>query len=164
VVAFQLLSQSLRTDLRFAIFKPCILRHPLYLLWHRVDPSVLSHMCQEHVGMMHLSPQDDLFLPGAKCDKAYYVVEGDVDYIQEPSTSAVTGRTVQKVPKGAWISAAALWCEWIHVGQAVAHTTTKLMWVNAEGVFDTMTRHSLVHDISLRYARSFQQRLCARKT
>jgi hypothetical protein len=161
VMAFQLLSQSLRTDLRFAVFKPYILRHPLFLLWYRVDPSVLSHMCQEHVDMMHLSPQDDLFLPGAKCDKAYYVVEGDVDYIQEPSTSAVTGRTVQKVPKGAWISAAALWCQWIHVGQAVAHTTTELMWVNAEGVFNTMTRHSLVHDISLRYARSFQQRLFA---
>eukprot|EP00972_Heterocapsa_arctica_P003027 448752-Heterocapsa_arctica.AAC.1 len=83
-------------------------------------------MCQEHVDMQHLSPQDDLFLPGAKCDKAYYVVEGGVDYIQEPGTSPVKDRTVQKIGEGAWISAVALWCEWIHVGQAVAHTTTKL--------------------------------------
>ncbi len=130
-----------------------MLKHPPFLVWHRVDPNVLSHMCQEHVGMMHLSPQDDLFLPGAMCGKAYYVMGGNVDYIQEPSTSAVAGRTVQKIPMGAWISAAALWCEWIHVGQAVAHATAKFH-----------VGRCRVHDISIRYARSFQQRLCARNT
>jgi hypothetical protein len=31
---------------------------------YRGDPSALSHMGQEHVDTMHLSPQDDIFLPG----------------------------------------------------------------------------------------------------
>ena len=52
--------------------------------------------------------------------------------------------TVRSVTEGHWMSTAALWSEWIHVGRAVAVTECKVLVLSSRGIFQSMTRSSRV--------------------
>merc|ERR1712113_33536 len=66
---------------------------------------------------------------------------------------------VTAVEEGAWVSEAALWSHWIHVGKLEAEAGCQLMTVSATDLLQILPRRTLIGYMSRYYGRSFHVRL-----
>jgi len=159
VPALALLSSPQRADVHLARSKTCLLRHPLFRLWINLSYQNVGEICVEAMIFQILRPMDDLFVSGSTSHHAFYLVRGSLAYHQDPNTSLVGARTLSNVPEESWICEAALWTEWQHVGTASAHEPCQLMSVHAHSLMASLGKNPVIRDVTLEYARIFQQRL-----
>lgn len=158
VVALDLLSNSLRTELRFAICKEYILSHCLFRLWMNLNLATLQELCNLAVTFTFLQPNDELFVPCQSCDRAFYVCRGDLAYSQTPTTSFVSRATSAPVSRGAWICEAAMFMNWFTVGTLEAMTSVQLFVVDCDAMVECQKKHRLIDGITAAYSRSFHVR------
>merc|ERR1712012_1197794 len=110
-----------------------------------------------------LLPGQQLFLAGTRAEAAYCIVMGMLQYVQSPTSSKVLMDTEDTVVAGAWVSEAALWSHWTHVGTLEASRACELLSLRAEVFTETMDHHGFVRHINRDYARIFHSRLQAAK-
>lgn len=162
VSMLQSLSVSLRAELRFFIFKPHLLRHPLFRLWVNLSPATARHLCYDDSGAVEftfLQPLDDLFVAGETIDTAYFLISGALWYTQEPEFSAVEDKSQMLVKEHTWLCEAALWASWICVGSTEAERMCEVLQIRAEGVFLAMQKHQLINEITVGYGTHFFSRI-----
>uniref|UniRef100_A0A7S0ZN82 Cyclic nucleotide-binding domain-containing protein n=1 Tax=Noctiluca scintillans TaxID=2966 RepID=A0A7S0ZN82_NOCSC len=152
-----LLSSSLRAELRFDMFGRHLIKHPLFRLWHDLSRSFAQDICVSAVEVKHVPADSDLFLAGSAADVAYCQITGCLNYVQDPESSVVKDAVVKLVDPNVWLSEAALWTKWIHVGTAVAVRHSKLIAVNAEEVLRCLPKHRLIHEVSQEYSIQFHR-------
>ena len=155
VDAIQLLSSTLRTELRYEIFQRQMSSHPLFRLWGHLSEITAGEFCAEAVGAQYMNKGDVLFRAGDEGVSAYYLEEGSVQYKQIPQTSPVQDEMVTPVGEDTWLSEAALWMEWIHVGSPEVDVPAKLLTVNSDRMLKAMMRHGLITVITIAYARIY---------
>jgi len=63
VPALSLLSSSLTIELKTSMFKPHLMRHPLFRLWSCLSSSLTQLLC-DSIDTLILQPNDDLFVAG----------------------------------------------------------------------------------------------------
>ena len=153
----RLLSSSLRAELRFDMFGRHLIKHSLFRLWHDLSKSFAQDICVSAVEVKHLPADSDLFLAGSAADVAYCQITGSLNYVQDPESSVVKDAVVKLVDPTVWLSEAALWTKWIHVGTAVAVRHSKLIAVNAEEVLRCLPKHRLIHEVSQEYSIQFHR-------
>jgi hypothetical protein len=163
VPVLALLSSNLRTAVRFETFRQHLTTHPLFRLWAGLDMATTKRLCVDAMDFVFFRPKDDVFTAGSAADKAFFVVSSRLSYTQEPETSPVQERTETEVPQGRWLSEAALWAHWTHVGTAVAEGSCQLLAVAAERVFQAAQRYYLIRDITQEYCIHFHRRLVSSK-
>jgi len=161
VKALELLSRSLRTELRYEIMHPHISTHPLFHLWTSMDDYMVRGLCMDAIEYTYWRPEDEVFYAGTSTDKAYYLAKGKLVYTQYPESSAVEQKIQTPVSQGRWLSEAALWSHWIHVGTTKAHLPSEVLVVPAEGVMHMLKRNRDVLQITLEYGRQFHRRIVA---
>merc|ERR1719476_985491 len=110
VDALHHLSSSLKTDLRFGIFKEQLVLHPLFRLWADVGPGVVRDLCGDEETMSYtwLEPGDDLFVAGTYSSRAFLLAKGALSYQLDREFSFYAGQR-KGVPQGSWLCEAALW-------------------------------------------------------
>ena len=153
--AIQLLSSTLRIELHHEIFKRQMSSHPLFRLWGHLSRITAGEFCAEAVGAQYMNTGDVLFSAGDQCACAYNLEEGSLQYKQIPQTSPVRCEMVTTVREEIWLSEALLWMEWVHVGSPEVDLPAKLLSVNSDRMLKAMTRHGLITDIALAYARIY---------
>lgn len=159
VSALALLSTSVRNELRYDIFKPYLLTHPLFRLVSNLSQVTSHNLCMLSVDFLSLQPKDDLFTAGSLGEHMYFVVSGDLRYTQYPPSSPVTFRKKEDVPPESWLCEAALWTMWVHVGTAIAAVTSRLVTINSVSFVQAMKKHGIVEDIIREYSRIFHMRV-----
>jgi len=166
VTALEVLSTTMRSELRFDIFKDHLLRHPIFRVWTNLNVATVKELCaDDSLDFQLFQPADDVFLPGEQCENAYYLVDGILRYTQDPESSMVDDdeRLVTEVTAGAWLCEAALWSQWVHVGHARAETQCQLLVLPSTRVLDVLRKHGILRDITNEYGKEFHRRLIEAK-
>jgi len=158
VLALSLLSSSMRSELRFDIYKRFLTTHPLFNMWINVSPSTVVYLCTEAMTYQFLQPHDDLFAAGSKSTHAYYVA-GRLKYCQDRESSPSRQASTETTNESVWICEAALWTNWIHVGSAFAETAGQVLAICAEQMIRSLDKQRLIREIAQQYARIFHKRV-----
>eukprot|EP00403_Amphidinium_massartii_P003851 CAMPEP_0178383250 /NCGR_PEP_ID=MMETSP0689_2-20121128/6906_1 /TAXON_ID=160604 /ORGANISM="Amphidinium massartii, Strain CS-259" /LENGTH=1092 /DNA_ID=CAMNT_0020003467 /DNA_START=104 /DNA_END=3382 /DNA_ORIENTATION=+ len=165
VQALNLLSVSLRQELCYATRVPHLRTHPLFAMWMSIDMDAVHALCESAVEFSFLSPQDELFLCGHEADDAYVLLRGLLTYTQVPGKALVNDAFEKECHEGTWIAEAALWSNWLHVGDCVAEASTQLLKINALALVGLLERYantgSHIRALTLIYARNYHVRIVA---
>mmetsp|Transcript_74658 Transcript_74658/g.228436 ORF Transcript_74658/g.228436 Transcript_74658/m.228436 type:complete len:950 (-) Transcript_74658:81-2930(-) len=159
VPALALLSVALRSSLRFAIQRSHLMHHPMFRLWIDIDKAMVQRVCMEAVHFVQLRQKDDLFAAGNIATAAYSLSDGQLVYRQSPDSSAVDEETSTVVSPGKWLSEAALWSEWTHVGRAEALVPCQVLDIHAEKFLETVHLDMIIKDLALEYCKQFFRRV-----
>mmetsp|Transcript_60088 Transcript_60088/g.143180 ORF Transcript_60088/g.143180 Transcript_60088/m.143180 type:complete len:1070 (-) Transcript_60088:62-3271(-) len=177
VTALEMLSRSLHRELRFALFGKHVCTHPLLLSWKSVDAQSVKNLCSDPDGLelVLLLPDDDLFTAGSLAKGAYCIISGTVNYtlddllLEEAERNqdnalqlAQDGEEVddsEKAEVGSWMSEAAWWCWWLHVGTAKCEAPCRLLCLSPENIGRALADNRSVAPYTRLYAAAFHQRI-----
>lgn len=158
------LSPALRKQLLEDIRMPSLLKHPLLQLWSEISMQTLQALCETAVAIKVYLTQEDVFAFGTLAHEAYCVMSGQLTYTQRAGCLPhLHVKRCTEVHQEAWISDAALWAEWTHVGGLVADTQCQLLVLDAKGIAEVMLTNSSISSLTTSYARSFHAQLVAAK-
>ncbi|CAK0822917.1 unnamed protein product [Prorocentrum cordatum] len=165
VTALDCMSASLRSKLRLDVFGRYLKQHPLFRLFMSIEVELVETLCRTCMKYTHLRRQDDVFHPGYEASRAYFFVSGAIVYRQEPGSSLAAGHgTIESyVREQSWISEAALWCHWIHVGHAQASDATELAELHIEPFIEAVDQDSAGSELVRAYGVQFHRRLQSAK-
>mmetsp|Transcript_81406 Transcript_81406/g.228331 ORF Transcript_81406/g.228331 Transcript_81406/m.228331 type:complete len:807 (+) Transcript_81406:2-2422(+) len=148
--------QELRVELRWEMFSPHLLVHPLFCRVEEVMPVLARKLAYSGISTLEMAGEDVLFLAWEEPDPpvVFFVRSGTLSYAhgQGPRGSEV------EVEKGSWLSEAALWTQWVHRGDAEAIQDTSLLLLSAT-VFQDDVVASEVFDQVRRYGGRFLARM-----
>lgn len=159
VTGLQHLSWKLRSELSFGLFKPQIKRHSLFKLMAEMNQPFMQRFCRMCMSFTFRRRQDDLCVAGRSADTCWIFVAGSLVYTQEPDTSPLTHAQVYEIEKGQWISEAALWSNWIHVGTASALLNSELVEIRVQDMWEYMQMAMPVVELAKDYGRKFHKRI-----
>lgn len=153
------LSMPLRSELQLALCNPHFLDHPLLHFLSTFDRRLWAEVCFDCVDFTVLAATDTLFIFHAQADGMHFVARGALQYTVDASFQGSHGKPSEKVGPGDWLSEAALWCQWRHVGCAEVRSATapcEVLLLKAAELIPTLKRGSgLVEQVFWAYARSF---------
>jgi hypothetical protein len=102
---------------------------------------------------------DELFVAGEKSCNAYMIGTGGMKYAQDPFTSPTLMARTTDVVCGSWLSEAALWSQWLHVGTATQEQSGEAIVVNAHEIPDASYCSVNVTAVTREYCIQFHRRL-----
>jgi len=154
-----LLSLSLRHALQLALCNPHLLEHPLLHFLSIADAAMWEEICMRCAHFSVLVKRDSLFVFGAEAEGIYFVVRGPLSYDLDKSFPAQTSETKQ-AETGSWLSEAALWCHWRHMGCAEAKDPAgagccEVLFLQADALIPILTKRGLIGQLAWAYARGF---------
>eukprot|EP00747_Dinoflagellata_sp_TGD_P180234 gnl/TRDRNA2_/TRDRNA2_32338_c0_seq1.p1 gnl/TRDRNA2_/TRDRNA2_32338_c0~~gnl/TRDRNA2_/TRDRNA2_32338_c0_seq1.p1 ORF type:complete len:533 (+),score=50.35 gnl/TRDRNA2_/TRDRNA2_32338_c0_seq1:85-1683(+) len=118
-VAFlELLSEPLRDRLRWEISSPHLVVHPLFDELSRGQTVLPHHLCRATLFTESFARRDTLFSSGQAAKKMLFIIRGHGLYKATRRSFEESG--LQKVHDNDWVSEAALWVHWLHVGDLSA--------------------------------------------
>jgi hypothetical protein len=171
VDALAYLSTKLRLAIRVEQFESHLQRHPLFQLLNRVHQPSHDVICWEAARFTFKNSQDEIFASDVEASAAYLVVSGKLQYVlklpdsgnsRSFSSSLGDARgsgSSFEVESGRWLCEAALWVNWIHVGEAEALSVSQLMAIEYDGFKKALNRHNLVQELASGYALEFLKRV-----
>jgi len=141
------------------IYQPHINTSPLFRLWFSLQTEFVHRLCNAGIDLKVHRPQDHLFSNGFPANHMYYLVSGGLSY----RMMSEFGEACDWLPvKQRWLCEAALWCEWIHVGTALATTGLQVLRVEAAEVVDAINEFSGgFRHVMLEYGNAFHRLLVA---
>jgi len=162
VPALKLLSVAVMENLRFELFKGPLRGHQIFRLMDRSDSEVLKRICNKGISFRSCLADDVLFVQETVCNEAYFVMNGVIDYTQRPLRSTVRSAT-QPEPKratqGEWLSWAAMWSHWFHVGQAQMLQTSEVLTVDVVVMMKCVDTCGDLTNFFQQYSLAFHRRL-----
>jgi hypothetical protein len=182
VDALNLLPLSLRVALELELCRPHLDLNPYFNFVLAVDDATAEELCHNCAEFFMLGKKDTLFLPGVGAVGIFFVTRGALGYTsgaQRPTKSRVmspgatemvskattmVSQSSEPVQQGQWLSEAALWCDWRHVGTAEVDRAPccEILRIGADSLMRFMrSRRGAVGQLSWAYARSFHALLSA---
>ena len=161
VQVLDILSLSLRMDLRFAIQSPHLAAHPLLRFVLNLDQFLIRGLCWKAVESRVLRAKDDPFGAAAVAGRTSVLTNGTMEYTQDPSSSAVHVEEKTEAGQGQWICDAALRCEWTHVGRMEAVHASELLEVRVEECVQELFKAPALQRVGSVYCEQFHRRLMA---
>ncbi|CAK0829254.1 unnamed protein product [Prorocentrum cordatum] len=151
------LSLSLRHSLQLELCNPHFLEHPLLNFLSNEDTAMWEEVCMACAHFSVLVKGDNLFVFGAEAEGMYFVVRGPLSY--ELDASFPTQLSEHVMP-GAWLSEAALWCHWRHMGCAESPglkgaACCEVLLLRTAALIPILTRRGLIGQLAWAYALSF---------
>jgi len=159
VVCLSLLSEHLRTELRYTTIGPKLLEYPLLRTCQQMSEVNVKQACFKAVSERFLGSGDALFQPGQDASGAYYLTRGTLTYSVRRNTGPLDKDITQKVSKGTLFVEAGLWCEWQHVGAAMSNGMCSALHIDAAECMKALERSPDLQIVVPAYAASFHNRL-----
>jgi len=156
VPALKMISHQLNEKIFAEQFSPLVKRSALFRWWGEMDPSGFEMFCHHALESKVLPADDTLFRAGDAAHCAYTLVSGTMQY------ESVT-HCAEQVGQGDWISEAALWTSWLHIGHAKASSACELVTIDAQKALVALKRTRLVHEVFSDYARVYRCRVISAK-
>jgi len=149
ILAFKILPDSLRTQLRCEIYMPVLISHPLFHTINRTDDAAMVAICANTMSERDLPMGHELFAAGMRATHMHILVSGALTYFQGGSM-----KMHEEVEIGTFISEAVLWVVWESRGRLVATSSCDLVAASAEAFHKVMASASsrpLCRFYALRY-------------
>eukprot|EP00931_Biecheleriopsis_adriatica_P087878 TRINITY_DN62289_c0_g1_i1.p1 TRINITY_DN62289_c0_g1~~TRINITY_DN62289_c0_g1_i1.p1 ORF type:complete len:957 (-),score=132.64 TRINITY_DN62289_c0_g1_i1:27-2897(-) len=144
VPALKLLTFQLSRELRYAVRGDQIKSHSLMCVLGNISDTVLPEICDQAMKLIAIPAGDVVFHLGDAADRTYIVDHGQVTYESGDDV-------VQVVDSGAWLSEAALWTLWRHVGEAMAVRQCQLFALEAEPMLDIVEKYANIGRLVVAY-------------
>merc|ERR1712113_39607 len=124
----QLVTEPLRMELHFEIYRPSLGAHPFFELYMVACPYVTKRVCHTAMSMMLVATGDVIFHAGEIPTKPrmYIVNNAFLNYRQFSQDHH------EVVEEGSWIAEAVLWIVWTHRGMLTAAHDCCLYPLDAE--------------------------------
>ncbi|CAK0878083.1 unnamed protein product [Prorocentrum cordatum] len=151
-----MLPLTLRHTLQLELCNPHLLEHPLLNFLSHADSAMWEETCMTCAHFSVLMSGDHLFVFGARAEGMYFVIQGSLSYDLDDSFAA---QMPQEAKAGTWLSEAALWCHWRHMGSAEAQGRRggccEALLLRTAPLMPLLTRRGLIGQLAWAYARSF---------
>jgi len=149
-----LVSEPLRVELHYEIFRPILTFHPFFRCYNDGNPLATRKVCHEAISRLSLSKGDMLFSEGEvpSTPHMYFCTSGKLRYqrdTQRPKSFTV----------GHWAAEGVLWTPWVHFGTAMAKTEVGLIVVDATAFQRIAARYRTQEFYARRYAADFVEEL-----
>merc|ERR1719329_1697333 len=82
VPALQILSNTIRLELSYELRKTYLIAHPLFHLWTELDLGAVKLLCSDATNFHFFAAGDDVFTPSSSATSAYFLVNGQLSYMQ----------------------------------------------------------------------------------
>lgn len=155
VEGLSMLSVGLRQDLMLDLSRTHLRTQQIFRVVDQSDVSVLRQICTTGVKFKVLMEQDILFMQDKVCDETFFVMSGSVKYVQKPIREELF------VGEKQWLSWVALWSHWTHVGTAEAESSSEVLTMHADSVFQSVGRSGDLRNFFEDYSISYHKRLTA---
>lgn len=148
------LSEPLRNELKHESFAPHLSQHALFFaLCERTK--VFLKACTACA----LAPGDLHFSCGEEADNMTFITDGTLQYMRGSETELdfeeEDGSQVEEVVEGEWVSEAALWVRWAHLGDIAAQTVCQIIMIEAKKFADGVFCNIQVAPVVCRYSCKF---------
>jgi len=161
VAALKLVSLTVMENLRFELFKGPLRRHQIFRLMDQTDTEMLHRICNTGITVRCCLPEDVLFVQGKVCNEAHLVMTGSVEYTQRSHkfTPPQTDFSPKSAVQGDWLSWAALWSHWHHVGQAQVGPASEVLTLDVVAVMQCVGKGGDLTNFFHQYSLAFHRRL-----
>jgi len=149
----QLISPSLRAELRFAICGDQLKRNKFIRVCHSVDDALLFDICLHALLYEAYNPGEEMFEPNSVADGAYMVHFGSLQYQFASGASKI----MKHVMDSAWIAELAIWTSWTHRGWLEARTQCEVVKLRAAGFYQVLRQG---HPDAYLLAEAYRKTLC----
>jgi len=130
-----LLSESLRQELRLFIISPILTVHPFLKAYCETYPEAAQKLCTYAVTHKKVSKGDILFSAGETANETIFIVRGKLLYTDD----AYDERTSRLLKQNEWVCESALWLNsWVHHGDLLAASNCDIFVLDAKK-FASMT-------------------------
>eukprot|EP00747_Dinoflagellata_sp_TGD_P143500 gnl/TRDRNA2_/TRDRNA2_176397_c0_seq1.p1 gnl/TRDRNA2_/TRDRNA2_176397_c0~~gnl/TRDRNA2_/TRDRNA2_176397_c0_seq1.p1 ORF type:complete len:830 (+),score=107.48 gnl/TRDRNA2_/TRDRNA2_176397_c0_seq1:24-2492(+) len=144
------LSDQLQGELQYMVDFSSILKHPLFRSIHKLSAVGSRMLARAAFERKVLVSGDTLFTPRTMAKYMYFVVEGELGYAKH-------GKPACTVSAEDWLTEAALWVPWQHLGGARARTETQLIFVNVSSFAEEIQKDEGMWALMSGYAKSFSK-------
>jgi len=124
------LSKPLQSELHLEVHRPHLVQHPFFEAYNQANSAAFRKICHTAIDESWLSHGDVLFSSGENAEKMYIIKCGVLNYTPQDADKD----NKMLVQADEWISEAALWAPWVHVGVAMAPVRCCLLVVDAMAV------------------------------
>jgi len=157
VTALNLLAPTLRSQVLHSTRIPHLRTHTLFMIWGEIEIRTLHALSSTAVFHQFMAREDDLFYPGQSCDRAWFVVGGAMKYSLSGHSSRMLDEEVAVVNAGTWVCEAALWSQWLTVGNMGADDQAcHLVAIDANLMLQVLQEESpTVLHLTLQYAKNY---------
>mmetsp|Transcript_147574 Transcript_147574/g.472026 ORF Transcript_147574/g.472026 Transcript_147574/m.472026 type:complete len:330 (+) Transcript_147574:576-1565(+) len=162
VPVLSLLSRELRMRLHSEVCMAHLVSHPLLRLCMHLDDRWPLQLC-DAIEVVHHHKDDCIFAPCTNAKAAYVLIDGAMLYSQTPGSSMVAEEWSVELSHRCWLSQAALWSEWLHVGELTATEPCQVLEVNADACAQAFIGNRVVGTLASEYCRCFHACLAAAK-
>lgn len=154
VELLKIVSEPLRVELHFEMFKTVLAVHPFFGPYIEQAPPVMRRVCHTAVSTMLFSHGDVIFhtCEVPKQPKMYIICSGSCMYDHH-------GGSRTQVGEGHWISEAALWTQWMHRGVLTASSNGRFCTVDAKLFQEIIGQFEHMDFDPTEYAAEFVSRL-----
>lgn len=149
-----LLSQSLRAELKAAIYEPRISKHPFFVLLSKVAPLTTRTLCSSAVSRIEVGRSDQLFAYGDTADKMYFISMGELVYFRHDLVDESEVLTTDS-----WFCEPVLWTFWTYQGTLQSKIESVLSAVDAEKFGEIVQSNYDSRSEAAAYAKGFIQGL-----
>jgi len=181
VPALGCLSGTLRMLLKFETTRPHLLSSPVFRLWVGLDLQCMQRVCTEAVQALRPRPRDELFVAGDACSLTYSVAVGTLSYTPEylggeheslavdrgtrsgASSQPEHSEKPETVGASSWVSEAAMWVDWTHVGTLEAMTDCLVLTIDITQLPTSLSMSRALASIAREYCKQFHARVVLAK-
>lgn len=158
---------DLKTELRLSVIK----RHNFFSEVHELLPRCLARVCHDAVSTAEVVTGDSVFHTRDLARRMYFVAKGDLCYqlVLSPqrllrnlsgdlsaSSDESDDTRFTTLKRGTWISEAALWMPWKHLGALIASSDSQVLSIDSEGLQGCVLDSPNLHAMCVAYAKIFR--------
>eukprot|EP00747_Dinoflagellata_sp_TGD_P069297 gnl/TRDRNA2_/TRDRNA2_156074_c1_seq2.p1 gnl/TRDRNA2_/TRDRNA2_156074_c1~~gnl/TRDRNA2_/TRDRNA2_156074_c1_seq2.p1 ORF type:complete len:773 (-),score=152.04 gnl/TRDRNA2_/TRDRNA2_156074_c1_seq2:95-2413(-) len=159
VELLQVVSEPLRVEMHFEMYKQVLCQHPFFNEYTTECPQVMRRVCHYAMSTLLLSKGDILFSNGDvnPTPKMYFIFCGHLEYDNPHMDNPATVHTNQ------YLSEAALWTHWKHRGTLMALDDCKIAMMDAKKFQEIATKNKIKSAADFNpklYASEFVKGLC----
>jgi hypothetical protein len=145
-----MLSSSLRSELKYVVHYGNLLYHPLFRHAETLSEVVMHDLVETVLTKKSLADQDVEFQVSTMATHMSMVVAGEFAYHR-------SGESVQQVTTNDWMNEACIWVAWVCRGNLVAESDALLIKVESKSFIETMQTDAYLMPMMTCYAEVYCQ-------
>eukprot|EP00930_Biecheleria_cincta_P052289 TRINITY_DN3754_c0_g1_i1.p1 TRINITY_DN3754_c0_g1~~TRINITY_DN3754_c0_g1_i1.p1 ORF type:complete len:979 (-),score=200.80 TRINITY_DN3754_c0_g1_i1:180-3116(-) len=187
VQALELLSPTLKEELRMATFMPAMGHHPLMCIFHKAAVLTMQSLCAKAMTPLLLTGGDTVFHPGQVARSMFFVRNGSAmyeiildteaesgseeeedqykDFDEDSSSSSTEDSSIEgtlhteRLVARDWIGEPVLWTVWVHLGGFQATQQCELVALDSEQFQESLRLSAPCQAEACLYARRYVDEL-----
>lgn len=153
VILLPQLSEPLREELQTEIESRKLAVHPFFKMLQK-NKTAMCKICNTALKNILVARGDVVFSAGLVSEFMYIITSGVLDYIPHH-----TNHPQEKLKKDRWLCEAALWSQWVYLGQMQGAGEATAITIHALKFRSTLADNPLYMNFARHYAEGFLNRL-----